>query len=91
MINYGFHCSLSINIPSQYRELRKAAYACTKAQDESELSLINELCKKLSLSLKVAVELLADYWMLDDDIFSIGRGGDPARGYDRFIHRTLPL
>lgn len=73
------------------------AYVCAEAQDESEPALIDAVCEELEVSPKVAAELLADYRalfsirLLGDDVFSISRGGDPARAYDRYMRRVLLL
>ena len=62
MIDYGSHASLTISIPpSRYHQLRKVAYVCAEAQEESEPALIVAVCKELDVSPKVAAELLKEY------------------------------
>ena len=59
MMDYGSHGSLTISIPpSRYHQLRKVAYVCAEAQDESEPVLIDAVCKELEVSPRVAAELL---------------------------------
>lgn len=96
MMDYGSHGSLTISIPpSRYHELRKVAYVCAEAQDESEPALIDAVCKELEVSPRVAAELLNKYWtlcpvrQLGDDVFSISYGGDPAKAYDRYMRRVF--
>lgn len=96
MMDYGSHGSLTISIPpSRYHELRKVAYVCAEAQDESEPALIDAVCKELEVSPRVAAELLKEYWtlfhvrQLGDDVFSISYGGDPAKAYDRYMRRVF--
>jgi len=98
MADYGAQASLSLSIPSsRYDQLRKVAHICVEAEGESEDTLINAVCEKLDVSPKVAEELLREYRtlfqtrQLGDDVFSISRGGDPARAYDRYMRRTLLL
>ncbi len=96
MADYGAQTSLSLSIPSsRYDQLRKVAHICVETEGESEDTLIAAVCEKLDVSSKVAAELLQEYRMLfqtrqlGDDVFSISRGGDPARAYDRYMRRTL--
>ena len=96
MLDYGAHDSLTISIPSdRYHQLRKVAFVCAEAQNESEAALIDAVCKELKVSKKKAAELLMDYRtlfsirLLGDDVFSVSRGGDPARAYDRYMRRVL--
>lgn len=96
MADYGAQASLSLSIPSsRYDQLRKVAHIYVEAEGESEDTLINAVCEKLDVSPKVAEELLREYRtlfqtrQLGDDVFSISRGGDPARAYDRYMRRTL--
>ncbi len=98
MMDYGSHGSLTISIPSsRYHQLRKVAYVCAEAQDESETAIINAVCEELEVSQKVAAELLREYRslfhvrQLGDDVFSISYGGDPAKAYDRYMRRVLLL
>lgn len=98
MMDYGSHSSLTISIPpSRYHQLRKVAYVCAEAQDESEAALINAVCEKLEVSQNVAAELLKEYRtlfhvrQLGDDVFSISYGGDPAKAYDRYMRQVLLL
>lgn len=98
MMDYGSHGSLTISIPpSRYHQLRKVAYVCAEAQDESETAIINAVCEELEVSQKVATELLREYRSLfhvrrlGDDVFSISYGGDPAKAYDRYMRRVLLL
>lgn len=98
MMDYGSHDSLTISIPpSRYHQLRKVAYVCAEAQDESEPALIDAICEELEVSPRVAAELLKEYWtlfhvrQLGDDVFSISYGGDPAKAYDRYMRRMLLL
>ncbi len=96
MMDYGSHDSLTISIPpSRYHQLRKVAYVCAEAQDESEPALIGAVCKELEVSPRVAAELLKEYRtlfhirQLGDDVFSISYGGDPAKTYDRYMRRVF--
>jgi len=96
MLDYGAHDSLTISIPpDRYHQLRKVAYVCAEAQNESESELIDAVSKKLKVSKKIAAELLMDYrtlfsiQLLGDDVFSVSCGGDPARAYDRYMRRVL--
>lgn len=96
MLDYGSHDSLTISIPTdRYHQLRKVAYVCAEAQDESEPALIDAVLKELKVSKKIAAELLMDYRalfsirLLGDDVFSVSCGGDPARAYDRYMRRVL--
>lgn len=98
MMDYGAQGSLTINIPpSRYHQLRKVAYVCAEAQDESEPALIDAVCKELEVSPRVAAELLKEYrtmfniWLLGDKVDYISYGGDPARAYDRYMRRVLLL
>ena len=98
MMDYGSHASLTISIPpSRYRQLRKVAFVCAEAQDESEPALIDVVCEELEVSSKVAAELLKEYrtlfniWLLGDKVDYISYGGDPARAYDRYMRRVLLL
>ena len=98
MMDYGSHGSLTISIPpSRYHQLRKVAYVCTEAQDESESALIDAICEELEVSQKVAAELLKEYrtlfniWLLGDKVDYISCGGDPAKAYDRYMRRVLLL
>ncbi|MBR5470579.1 MAG: helix-turn-helix domain-containing protein [Oscillibacter sp.] len=96
MLDYGAHDSLTISIPSdRYHQLRKVAFVCAEAQDESEFALIDAVRKELNASKKKAAELLMDHRilfnirLLGDDVFSVNCGGDPARAYDRYMRRVL--
>ena len=98
MLAYGAHDSLTISIPSdRYHQLRKVAYVCAEAQDESEPALIDAVCEELGVSPKVAVELLKEYrtlfniWLLGDKVDYISYGGDPSKAYDRYMRRVLLL
>lgn len=98
MMDYGSHDSLTISIPpSRYRQLRKVAFVCAEAQDESESAHIDAVCKELEVSQKVAVELLKEYrtlfniWLLGDRVDYISYGGDPAKAYDRYMRWVLLL
>lgn len=98
MMDYGSHGSLTINIPSsRYHRLRKVAYVCAEAQDESGPALIDAVCEELEVSPKVAAELLKEYWtlfniwLLGDKVDYISYGGDPAKAYDRYMRRVLLL
>lgn len=98
MLDYGSHGSLTISIPTdRYHQLRKVAYVCAEAQDESEPALIAAVCKELDVSPKVAVELLKEYqtlfniWLLGDKVDYISYGGNPAKDYDRYMRWVLLL
>ena len=98
MMDYGTYGSLSISIPpSRYHQLRKVAYVCAEAQDESEPALIDAVCKELEVSPKVATKLLKEYqtvfniWLLGDRVNYISYGGDPAKAYDRYMRQVLLL
>ena len=96
MMDYGSHDSLTISIPpGRYHQLRRVAYVCAEAQDESEPALIDAVCKELEVSQKVAIDLLKDYrtllniWLLGDKVDYISRGVDPSKAYDRYMRRVL--
>ena len=96
MLDYGSHDLLTISVPTErYHQLRKVAYVCAEAQNESESELIDAVSKELKGSKKIAAELLMDYQtlfsnrLLGDDAFSVSCGGDPARAYDRYMRRVL--
>lgn len=98
MMDYGSHASLTISIPpSRYHQLRKVAFVCAEAQDESEPALIDAICEELEVSSKVAAELLKEYrtlfniWLLGDKVDYISYGGDPSKAYDRYMRRVLLL
>lgn len=98
MTDYGSYWALSLCVPSsRYHQLRKVAYVCAEAEDESEPALIRAVCEELEVSPKVAAELLKEYWMLfrsqqlGDDVLLISSGGDPAKTYDRNMRRVLLL
>ena len=98
MMDYGTYGSLSISIPpSRYHQLRKVAYVCAEAQEESEPALIDAVCKVLEVSPKVATTLLKEYqtvfniWLLGDRVNYISYGGDPAKAYDRYMRQVLLL
>ena len=98
MLDYGAHDSLTISIPpDRYHQLRKVAFVCAEAQNESEPALIDAVCKELEVSPKVAAELLKEYrtlfniWLLGDRVDYISYGGDPAKAYDRYMRRVLLL
>lgn len=98
MMDYGSHGSLTISIPpSRYHQLRKVAYVCAEALDESEPALIDAVCKELEVSPRVAAELLKEYrtlfniWLLGDKVDYISYSGDPAKAYDRYMRRVLLL
>lgn len=98
MMDYGTYGSLSVSIPpSRYHQLRKVAYVCAEAQDESEPALIDAVCKELEVSPKVATKLLKEYqtvfniWLLGDRVNYISYGGDPAKAYDRYMRQVLLL
>ena len=98
MMDYGTYGSLSISIPpSRYHQLRKVAYVCAEARDESEPALIDAVCKELEVSPKVATKLLKEYqtvfniWLLGDRVNYISYGGDPAKAYDRYMRQVLLL
>ena len=71
------------------------AHLCAEAQDTSEPELTKTVCEKQKVSSKVAEVLLKEYRtlfcvrQLDDDVFSVSCGGDPAVAYDRLMRRTL--
>ena len=88
--------SSSLSIPiSRYNQLRRVAHLCAEAQDTSEPELTKTVCEKQKVSSKVAEVLLKEYRtlfcvrQLDDDVFSVSCGGDPAVAYDRLMRRTL--
>ena len=98
MMDYCAQASLTISVPpSRYHQLRRGAYACAKAQNESDSAFIDAIREELKVSPKAAVELLKDYrnlfhvQQLGDDVFSISGGGDPAKAYDRYMRQTLLL
>lgn len=96
MMDYAACASLSLSIPpSRYHLLRKVAYICASAREQSEPELINAVCNKLEVSPKIAAELIKEYRtlfnvrQLGDDVFYISCGGDPAKVYDRYMRRVL--
>lgn len=96
--DYAARSSLPLSIPpSRYHQLRRVAYVCAGAQDESESALTDAVCKELGVSPKVAATLLEEYRALfntrrlDDRADSISCGGDPARAYDLYMRRALLL
>lgn len=98
MADYGAQASLFLSIPSsRYDQFRKVAHICAEAEGESGDTIIDSVCKKLDVSSNVAVELLREYrtlfygQQLGDDVFSVSRGGDPTRAYDRYMRRALLL
>ena len=99
MLDYIAEYALPVRLPpSRYHQLRRVAYLCTTAAEEcSEAELVEQICKAETISAKVARSLLLDYRSifgavsLDDPAFSISRGGDPARVYDRFMRKRLVI
>ena len=88
--------SSSLSIPiSRYNQLRRVAYLCAEACDSSDAELVKVVCGELNVSAKVAGALIKEYRtlfcvrQLDDDVFSVSCGGDPAVAYDRLMRRTL--
>lgn len=98
MTDCGSQVSLSLSIPpSRYHQLRRVARACAEVENKLEPAIIHAVSKELEVSPKAAAELLREYRtlfhirQLGDDVFSISRGGDPAKVYDRYMRRTLLL
>lgn len=97
MIAFGRCVSTTLAVPTgRYRKLRRVAYICAEAQDESESALVHDICKNLNVSTKAATELLKDYLTIyhvgqfEDDMFDSDRG-DPAKGYDRYMREIFAL
>lgn len=98
MMDYCAQASLTISVPpSRYLQLRRVAYVCSKAQYETKSALIDAIREELEVSPKAAAKLLKDYQTLfhvqplDDDVFSVNGGEDPAKIYDRHMRQTLLL
>ena len=99
MLDYIAEYALPVRLPpSRYHQLRRVAYLYTTAVEEcSEAELVEQICKAETISAKAARSLLLDYRSifgtvsLDDPAFSISRGGDPARAYDRFMRNRLVI
>lgn len=99
MADYGAQASLSLSIPSsRYDPLRKVAHLFAESEENGSMDVIVDVIhEKLDVSQKVAEELLREYQtlfysrQLGDDVFSISRGGDPARACDRYMRRKLLL
>lgn len=98
MTDYCAHTSLPLSIPpSRYHQLRRVGRVCSEMQDKSDPALIGAICKELEASPRAAAELLKDYRTLfhvqplDDDVFSVNGGEDPAKIYDRHMRQTLLL
>ena len=97
MIDFGRCVSTTIAVPSgRYRKLRRVAHICAEAQDESEATLVHEICENLNVSKKAATELLKDYLTIyhvgqfEDDMFD-SDCGDPAKDYDRYMREIFAL
>ena len=98
MTDYAAQNSFSLPVPaSRYNQLRKVAHLCAEGQDMSETELVKAVCGELNVSAKVAGALIKEYRtlfyvrQLDDDVYSVSCGGDPAVAYDRRMRRTLLL
>ena len=96
--DYAARYSSSLSIPiSRYNQLRRVAYLCAEGWDSSDAELVKVVCGELNVSTKVAGALIKEYVtlfcvrQLDDDVFSVSCGGDPAVAYDRLLRRTLLL
>ena len=96
MMDYAAQYSSSLSIPiSRYNQLRRVAYLCAEGWDSSDAELAKVVCGELNVSTKVAGALIKEYRtlfcvrQLDDDVFSVSCGGDPAVAYDRLMRRTL--
>ena len=96
MMDYAAQYSSSLSIPiSRYNQLRRVAYLCAEGCDASDAELVKVVCGELNVSAKVAGALIKEYRtlfcvrQLDDDVFSVSCGGDPAVAYDRLMRRTL--
>ena len=94
--DYAAQYSSSLSIPiSRYNQLRRVAYLCAEGWDSSDAELAKVVCGELNVSTKVAGALIKEYRtlfcvrQLDDDVFSVSCGGDPAVAYDRLMRRTL--
>ena len=91
--------SFSLSLPlDRYRQLRQVAFLyATHEQEDAETDLLPAIQEKLTVSAKVARRLLEEYRTvfhiesLDEGVFDLGYGGDPARAYDRSMRRTLLL
>ena len=95
MLDHLAEASLPVCLPTnRYHRLRRVAYLVTAQEgNASEEDLCRSVCDELGVSRKVARELLEDYRVLfryvslDDDAFTVTRGGDPAPAYDRYMRK----
>ena len=90
--------SFSLSLPlARYYQLRQVAFLCSTYEQDAETDLLTTIQEKMAVSAKVAKRLLEEYRTvfqiesLDERVFDISFGGDPARAYDRFMRRTLLL
>ena len=90
--------SFSLSLPlDRYRQLRQVAFLYATHERDVETDLLPAIQEKLTVSAKVARRLLEEYRTvfhiesLDEGVFDLGYGGDPARAYDRSMRRTLLL
>lgn len=99
MLDHLAGCSLPMSLPPErYHQLRRVAYLSAMEETAAtEGSLLQRICDELGVSKKVAGELLTEYRtlfqceQLGDHVFSITRGGDPARAYDRYMRKRLAV
>ena len=90
--------SFSLSLPlDRYYQLRQVAFLYATHEQDTEADLLTAVQEKLEVSAKVAKRLLEEYRTvfqiesLGERVFDISFGGDPAKAYDRFMHRTLLL
>ena len=90
--------SFSLSLPlDRYYQLRQVAFLYATHEQDTEADLLTAIQEKLEVSAKVAKCLLEEYHTvfqiesLGERVFDISFGGDPAKAYDRFMHRTLLL
>jgi len=98
LADYAAMASLPLSIPAtRYGQLRRVAYLCATAEDDTEETFLSRIQEEMEVSKKVAKELLAEYrtlfgyQLLGDRVFDIRGGGDPAKAYDRYMRRVLLL
>lgn len=98
MSDYASRYAFPLSVPtSRGSQLRTVVHLCAEAQDASESELTKAVCEKLKVSSKSAEALLKEYQalcctrQLEDAVFSVSCGGNPAVAYDRLMRRTLLL
>ena len=90
--------SFSLSLPlDRYYQLRQAAFLYATHEQNAGIDLLTAIQEKMAVFAKAAKRLLEENQTvfqiasLGERVFDIRFGGDPARAYDRFVHRTLLL